>query len=165
MEIDGLSPNIMTLSLFHVQLWRNSVILVSTAVRCLSFAWYIHNELPPDVQQEEHDGILDVDRCRLCWAHIPFQGYLSVVLKTRSNKFAFYASFIFICIRACVTVNIHKNRVLIFIHEIFIISILRIPWLVCQGCTEDSVYKVFRSSATFVEVMCSIPRCVLQTRL
>jgi len=49
---------------------------------------------------------MDVDRCCLCWAHIPFQDYLSVVLKTRSNKFAFYASFTFVFIRACVTVNI-----------------------------------------------------------
>src|SRR5215475_8530665 len=104
---------------------------------------------------------MDVDRCCLCWAYIPFQDYLSGVLKTRPNKFAFYASFTFVRIRACVTVNIHKNRVLIFIHEIFIISILRTPWLVYQGCTEGSVYKVLRSSATFVEVMCSIPRCVL----
>ena len=43
------------------------------------------------------------------------------MFKTRPNKFAFYASFTFICIRACVTVNI-KNHILIFNHEIFIIS-------------------------------------------
>jgi hypothetical protein len=72
--------------------------------------------------KEQRNGSMDVDRC---WAYIPFQDYLSVVLKTRPNKFALYASFTFVCIRACVTVNIYKNRVLIFIHEIFIISILR----------------------------------------
>jgi hypothetical protein len=112
--------------------------------------------------KEQRNGSIDVDR-RL--AYIPFQNNLSVVLKTRPNKFAFYASFTFVCIRACVTVNIYKIRVLIFIHNIFIISILRTPWIVYQGCTEGSVYKFLRSSATFVEVMCSIPRCVLWTRL
>jgi hypothetical protein len=80
--------------------------------------------------KEQRDGSMDVDRC---WAHIPFQDYLSVVLKTRPNKFAFYASFTFVGIRACVTVNIYKNRALIFIHEIFIISILRTPWLCIRG--------------------------------
>jgi hypothetical protein len=42
----------------------------------------------------------------------------------------------------------YKNSILIFIHEIIIISISKTPWLVHQGCTEGSVYKVLRSSAT-----------------
>ena len=34
MEIDALSPKMMSISSFHIQLWRNSVFLVSTAIRC-----------------------------------------------------------------------------------------------------------------------------------
>jgi hypothetical protein len=34
MEIDTLSPKMMSISSFHVSLWRTSVFLVSAAVRC-----------------------------------------------------------------------------------------------------------------------------------
>jgi hypothetical protein len=49
-----------------------------------------------------------------------FQDYLSFVLKTRANKFEFYESFTFVCIRACVTANKYKNRVLTFSNPIFL---------------------------------------------
>jgi hypothetical protein len=40
-------------------LMRIAVILIVTLK--LSCAWYIHNKLPPNTQEEERDRILDVD--------------------------------------------------------------------------------------------------------
>jgi hypothetical protein len=79
MEIDVLSPKMMSVSSYHVWLWRNSVILVSKAVRFVNFAWYIHSNSLQMRHTEQRDGSMDVHRC---WAYIPFQDYLSVVLKT-----------------------------------------------------------------------------------
>jgi hypothetical protein len=28
----------------------------------LSFAWYIHNQFPPETQEEERDGNMEVDK-------------------------------------------------------------------------------------------------------
>ena len=72
------------------------------------------------------------------------------MLKTRPQQVRVLCVFylhLYPCVRFCE----YKNSVLDFIHEIFIISNSKTPWLVYQGCTEGSVYKVLRSSATFVE--------------